>query len=171
MSTAAPSTTREHQVSWGELIAALVLTAAGIAMILDTRSIRVTAVANAVGPRFFPYVVGGAATLVGLWLVVAVLRGDRAEPEDSEDIDVGQKTDWRTLAGLTAAFVVYIAIIEPVGYLLSTMLLFGGSAYTLGARKPRSLILLSVLVPFVTFMLFTRLLGIYLPNGILQAVI
>jgi hypothetical protein len=26
-------------------------------------------------------------------------------------------------------------------------------------------------VPFVTFMLFTRLLGIYLPNGILQAVI
>ena len=29
----------------------------------------------------------------------------------------------------------------------------------------------TVLVPFVTFMLFTRLLGIYLPNGILQAVI
>jgi putative tricarboxylic transport membrane protein len=171
VSTAAPSTTRERRVSWGELTAALVLTAAGIAMLLDTRSIRVTAVANAVGPRFFPYVVGGAATLVGLWLVVAVLRGDRAEPEESEDIDVDQKTDWRTLAGLSAAFVVYIAIIEPVGYLLSTMVLFGASAYTLGARTPRSLILLTVLVPFVTFMLFTRLLGIYLPNGILQAVI
>jgi len=171
VSAAAPSATGKRQVAWGELVAALVLTAAGIAMLVDTNSIRVTAAANAVGPRFFPYVVGGAATLVGLWLAVAVLRGDRAEPEDSEDIDLDQKTDWRTLGLLAATFVLYILIIEPVGYLLSTMLLFGASAWTLGARRPRSLVLTTVLVPFVTFMIFTRLLGIYLPNGILQAVI
>jgi putative tricarboxylic transport membrane protein len=171
VSSAAPSATQKRQVSWGELVAALVLTAAGIAMLVDTNSIRVTATANAVGPRFFPYVVGGAATLVGLWLAIAVLRGDRAEPEGSEDIDLTQKTDWRTLGLLAATFLLYILIIDPVGYLLSTMFLFGASAWTLGARRPRSLILTTVLVPFVTFMIFTRLLGIYLPNGILQAVI
>ena len=171
MSTAAPPATKERRVPWGELLAALALTAAGVAMLIDTSSIRVTATANAVGPRFFPYVVGGAATLVGLWLAVAVLRGDRAEPEQSEDVDVTQTTDWRTLAGLAGTFVVYILVIEPVGYLLSTMFLFGASAYTLGARRPRSLVLATVLVPFVTFMIFTRLLGIFLPNGILQAVI
>lgn len=171
MSAAAPSATEERQVAWGELVAALVLTAAGIAMLVDTNSIRVTAAANAVGPRFFPYVVGGAATLVGLWLAVAVLRGDKAEPEDSEDVDLDQRTDWRTLGLLAATFVLYILIIDPVGYLLSTMLLFGASAWTLGARRPRSLVLTTFLVPFVTFMIFTRLLGIYLPNGILQAVI
>ena len=171
MSSAAPSATQKRQVSWGELVAALVLTAAGIAMLVETNSIRVTAAANAVGPRFFPYVVGGAATLVGLWLAVAVLRGDEAEPEDSEDVDLDQRTDWRTLGLLAATFVLYILIIDPVGYLLSTMLLFGASAWTLGARRPRSLVLTTVLVPFVTFMIFTRLLGIFLPNGILQAVI
>jgi putative tricarboxylic transport membrane protein len=172
MSTAAPSTmSQERRISWGELVAALVLTGVGIAMLVETRNIRVLATANAVGPRFVPYVVGGAATLVGLWLVIAVLRGDKAAPEDSEDVDVTQKTDWRTLAGLVATFVLYIAIIEPVGYLLSTMVLFGCTAFTLGARRPRSLVLATLLVPFVTFMLFTRVLGIYLPNGILQTVI
>ena len=51
------------------------------------------------------------------------------------------------------------------------MLFFGGNAFTLGARRPRSLILATLLVPLATFLIFTRLLGIYLPNGVLQAVI
>jgi putative tricarboxylic transport membrane protein len=152
-------------------VAALALASLGVAMVLDTHTIPVTATANAVGPRFFPYVVGGAAALIGLWLAISVLRGDQAEPENSEDIDLTQRTDWRTLAGLAGTFVVYIVIIEPVGYLLSTMFLFGASAFTLGARRPRSLVLTTLLVPFATFMIFTRLLGIFLPNGILQAVI
>ena len=172
MSTAAPlTTTRERRVSWGELVAALLLAGLGIYMLVDTASIRVLATANAVGPRFFPYVVGGAATLVGLWLAVAVLRGDRAEPEDSEDVDLAQRTDWRALAGISGNFGLYILVIDPLGYLLATMLLFGGTAFVLGARRPRSLVLATVVVPLVTFLIFTRLLGIYLPNGVLQAVI
>ncbi|MET0896491.1 MAG: tripartite tricarboxylate transporter TctB family protein [Mycobacterium sp.] len=171
MSETAPPPTTEGRISWGELAAALALTGVGVAMILDTSSIRVLATANAVGPRFFPYVVGGAATLVGLWLAIAVLRGDRAASEESEDIDLTQKTDWRTLAALAGAFVAYILIINPLGYLLSTMLFFGGTAFALGARRPRSLILTTLLVPLATFLIFTRLLGIYLPNGVLEAVI
>ena len=91
MSSTAPPTTGERRSSWGELAAALALAGIGIAMIIDTRSIRALATANVVGPRFFPYVVGGAATLVGIWLTVAVLRGDRAEPEGGEDIDLGRR--------------------------------------------------------------------------------
>ncbi len=172
MSTAAPSTTAPgRRVSWGELVAALLLAGLGVYMLVDTASIRVLATANAVGPRFFPYVVGGAATLVGLWLAIAVLRGDRAEPEDSEDVDLAQRTDWRALAGISGIFLLYVLVIDPLGYLLSTMLLFGGTAFVLGARGPRSLVLATVLVPLTTFLIFTRLLGIYLPNGVLQAVI
>ena len=54
MSSTAPPTTGERRVSWGELAAALALAGIGIAMIIDTRSIRVLATANVVGPRFFP---------------------------------------------------------------------------------------------------------------------
>ena len=171
MSDTAPPPVRERRISWGELTAALALAGVGIAMIIDTHTIRVLATANTVGPRFFPYVVGGAAALIGLWLVVAVLRGDRATPEESEDVDINQKTDWRTLAILVGTFVAYILIINPLGYLLSTMLFFGGTAFALGARRPRSLVLTTLLVPLATFLIFTRLLGIYLPNGVLEAVI
>jgi putative tricarboxylic transport membrane protein len=171
MSSTAPPTTRERRISWGEFVAAIVLVGVGVAMIIDTRSIRVLATANTVGPRFFPYVVGGAAAVIGVWLAVAVLRGERAAPEASEDVDLEQKTDWRTLAMLTGTFVAYLLLINPLGYLLSTMLFFGGSAFALGARRPRSLILTTLLVPLATFLIFTRLLGIYLPNGLLEAVI
>lgn len=171
MSTAAPPTTSKRGRFSGELIVALALTGVGLAMVLDTRTIRVTATANAVGPRFFPYVVGGAAALVGILLAIAVLRGDRAEPEGGEDIDLTQATDWKTLAALAGTFVVYLLILGPVGYLVSTMFLFGATAWTLGARQWRSLVLATVLAPFVTYMVFTRLLGIFLPNGILNAVI
>jgi putative tricarboxylic transport membrane protein len=140
-------------------------------MLIDTASIRVLATANAVGPRFFPYVVGGAATLVGTWLAIAVLLGSTATPEQSEDVDLSQRTDWRALAGISGVFLLYVLVIDPLGYLLSTMLLFGGTAYVLGARRPRSLLLASLLVPLLTFLVFTRLLGIFLPNGVLQAVI
>ena len=51
------------------------------------------------------------------------------------------------------------------------MLFFGGTAFALGARRPRSLVLTTLLVPLATFLIFTRLLGIYLPNGVLEAVI
>ena len=171
MTETAPPPVQERQTPWGELAAALALAVVGVAMIIDTQSIRVLATANAVGPRFFPYVVGGAATLIGVWLAIAVFRGDRAASEESEDVDLNQKTDWKTLAMLAGTFVGYLLIITPVGYLLSTMLFFGGSAFALGARRPRSLILTTLLVPLATFLIFTRLLGIYLPNGVLEAVI
>ena len=51
------------------------------------------------------------------------------------------------------------------------MFLFAASAWTLGARRPRRLVLTTFLVPFVIFLIFTRRLGIYLPNGSLKAVI
>ncbi|GLY33530.1 hypothetical protein Kisp02_68950 [Kineosporia sp. NBRC 101731] len=140
-------------------------------MIVDGHSLRTPPTEGAIGPRFFPYVVGVALVVVGIWLAVAVWRGDRAEPEAGEDVDTEATTHWGTLAALAGLMVLYVLILDPVGYLLSTIGLFAGTAYTLGARNPRSLVAVSLLAPFVTFIVFTRLLGVYLPNGILQAVI
>ncbi|MBT0769942.1 tripartite tricarboxylate transporter TctB family protein [Kineosporia sp. J2-2] len=154
-----------------EIVPALLLALTGVYMIADGHSLRTPPTEGAIGPRFFPYVVGGALIVVGLWLAVAVWRGDRAEAEQGEDVDTQARTDWRTLGTLAAIMLLYVLILDPVGYLLSTVGLFAGTAWTLSARNPRSLVLVSLLVPFVTFLLFTRALGVYLPNGVLQTVI
>ncbi|GAB6903258.1 tripartite tricarboxylate transporter TctB family protein [Kineosporia succinea] len=154
-----------------EIVPAALLALTGVYMIVDGHGLRTPPTEGAIGPRFFPYVVGGALIVVGLWLAVAVWRGDRAEAEAGEDVDTEARTSWRTLGALAGIMLLYVLILDPVGYLLSTIGLFAGTAYTLGARDPRSLTVVSLLAPFVTFLLFTRVLGVYLPNGILQAVI
>ena len=154
-----------------EIVPAALLVLIGIYMVVDGHGLRTPATEGAIGPRFFPYVVGGGLIVVGTWLAVAIWRGDHAEPEQGEDVDAEARSDWRTLGALAGLMLLYVLILEPVGYLLSTIGLFAGTAYTLGARDPRSLVAVSLLAPFITFLVFTRLLGVYLPNGLLQAVI
>jgi putative tricarboxylic transport membrane protein len=154
-----------------EVVAALGLVAVGVYLVVSGSGISAPAGEQSIGPRFVPYLVGGAMVAVGLWLAIAVLRGDRGHSEEGEDVDADASTDWRTLLPIVVTFVGYVVILEPVGYLLSTIALFAAVAWSLGARNVRTLVLLSFLVPFVTYMLFTRALGIFLPNGILEAVI
>jgi putative tricarboxylic transport membrane protein len=154
-----------------EVVAALGLVAVGVYLVISGSGISAPAGEQSIGPRFVPFLVGGAMVAVGLWLAVAVLRGDRGHSEEGEDVDTEASTDWRTLLPIVAAFVGYVVILQPVGYLLSTIALFAATAWSLGARNVRMLVLLSIVVPFVTYMLFTRALGIFLPNGILQTVI
>jgi len=167
---AAPSRGR-RALGGGELFAALGLAAVGVFVLVDTSTITVPQGSSSVGPRFFPYVIGGALVLVGLALAVAVARGDCGAVEEGEDIDTSRPADWRTLGMIAGTFAAYVVLVQPLGYLLSTILLFAGTSWALGARGWRKLVLISVLVPFAAFMLFTRGLGIYLPNGVLAAVI
>jgi putative tricarboxylic transport membrane protein len=155
----------------GELVAALGLAAVGALVLVDTTTIAVPQGSNALGPRFFPYLVGGALLVVGLALAVAVARGSRGAAEEGEDVDTSRSADWRTLGVIAGTFVAYVLLVQPLGFLLATVGLFAGTAWALGARSWRPLLLTSVLVPFAAFMLFTRGLGIYLPNGVLAAVI
>lgn len=154
-----------------EVGASLGLAAVGVYLVVSTHGIATPPGESGIGPRFIPYLVGGAMILIGVSLTVAVLRGDRGHAEEGEDVDAEATTDWRTLMPIVVVLVAYLFVLEPLGYLLSTVLLFAGTAWSLGARNVRMLVLLSILVPFVTYMLFTRGLGMYLPNGVLQAVI
>ncbi|WP_154402090.1 tripartite tricarboxylate transporter TctB family protein [Ornithinimicrobium cavernae] len=155
----------------GEIVLAAGLVGVGLYMLLSAQGIPVPPTDHGPGPRVFPYAVGAGLALVGLWLVVAVLRGDRAEAEAGEDIDLDTGTSWTTLGLLAAILVGYVLLLEPLGYLLATILFFGGVAWTLGSRNWRLLLLISIVLPLVVFLLFTRGLGIYVPNGLLQAVI
>ncbi|WP_035768571.1 tripartite tricarboxylate transporter TctB family protein [Arthrobacter castelli] len=159
-----------RRVHVGEALAGLILAAAGVSMVVATGDITVVG-NNQVGPRFFPYLVGGLLLLTGVGIAVSAARGHQGESEAGEDVDASKHTDWKTLGFIIAIFLAYIFLIQPVGYLLMTIFLFGGMAWILGARRWRGLITVSVVVPFLSYLFFTRVLGIYIPNGILEAVI
>ena len=168
----APVASRPHPLHGrAELGLAGLLLALGVFLLVETQRIAVPVNANAVGPRFFPTVVGAVLVVVSLWLAVDVLRGGSGEMEAAEDVDVSRASDWRTLAVLSAVFLGHALVLEPLGFPVAAALLFFGVAAALGSRRWARDAGVAVLLSVLVFVVFARGLGVGLPAGVLQGVV
>jgi putative tricarboxylic transport membrane protein len=121
--------------------------------------------ARTLGPKVVPYFVGGMLLVVAVLLAVDILRGGRGEQEAGEDIDLSHGTDWLTLGALVVLIAGVGQLIPVVGFPASGALLFFGVVRLLGGRRLWVDLLVSIVVPLLAFLLFTEVLGIYLPAG------
>ena len=174
MSSAASSAggggTREQGRS--ELGVALFLGALGLLVIVSALLLPESRIVRGpVGPAAVPLVVGALLLVTSVLLAVDVLRGGRGEPEGGEDIDLGARSDWRTVLVLAAAFVANALLIEPVGWWFSGAVLFWGAAFALGSRHYLRDAVLAFGLSFGTFYLFALGLGTTLPPGILRGIL
>jgi putative tricarboxylic transport membrane protein len=124
--------------------------------------IKESATYAAVGPRFFPMAIGVGVVLSGLWLFVAPGAVEVANEQLTPALD------WRRVVGILGLMVAYLATFRTVGFLLTSMALIFLGSQLLGERRhllrdALSAILLVTLTSFV----FTQLLGIHLPVGLL----
>lgn len=154
-----------------ELVPPVLLLGLGGVVVAQAATIAVPISAGTVGPRAFPYAVGVLLLLTGAGLLVQVLRGARAELEDGEDVDASRSTDWPTVAKLVASFVLLAVLVEPLGWPVAATVLFTGVAWSLGARPWWRAALVGVVLAVLTHVLFTRVLGIFLPAGPLEGVL
>ena len=76
-----------------------------------------------------------------------------------------------TRDGAIPAFLANAALINVVGFPLSGMILFWGSAYALGSRNTARDPLIAAVLSVVTYVLFNQLLGVPLPGGPLMGVL
>ena len=157
--------------SKGELGFAVLLLALGIFILVDATTIEIPKAASNVGPRFVPYAVGALLAGAAAMVVINILRGDHAEPEESELVDPLLPMDLRRVGFMIASVVAFAVLLEPLGYLLATAISFFGVAVTLGARHYARLAVGSLVVALVVYLAFTRGLGIYLPPGLLDGII
>ena len=151
----------------GELVLSVLLVALGVYLVLDARGIAVPGSSNTVGPRFFPYLVGGTTILVGAVLALRILRGDRGPEEDGEDIDPDAPTSWRAVAIIAVAFLAHALLINVVGWPLAVTSMFGVVAWALGARGIMRPLIAGGITSVVVWLLFVKALGVVLPGGIL----
>lgn len=155
-----------------ELGLAALLGAVGVIVILDALSLNVPySQADPVGPKTLPYIVGTLLLVCAVLLAINVMRGGHGEAEDGEDVDLTHPTDWRTVVPLLGAFVLNIALIDTVGWVISGTLLFWGSVWALGSRRYIRDGIISVVMALGTFYGFYLGLGIKLPAGLLQGVL
>ena len=159
-----PLPLRQH---WGELALTALLLIIGLYLIIGGSRITIPGSTNTVGPRFFPYLIGGFTVVVAVLLGVRILRGDRGPEDGGEDIDPDAPTSWRAVGIISVAFLAQALLINVVGWPLAVTSMFGVVAWSLGARGIIRPLVAGGIVSVVIWLLFVKALGVTLPGGIL----
>lgn len=143
-------------------LVAVVIVLLGVAYLWGAWQIRESATYAAVGPRFFPIAISVGIIVSGIWLFVA--PGAVAVANELLVPDL----DWWRLGGILLLMLLYLFTFRRVGFILtSTVLVFLGSQL-MGERRHLLRDALSAIVLVgVTSFVFTQLLGIQLPTGLL----
>lgn len=127
--------------------------------------------ADPVGPRVFPYVVGGGLIVVSGLLAVITLRGSIPEAEGGEDVDLTHGADWVTVAKLLGILLFTVATVDLLGWAISGGILFAGSCWALGSRTLVRDVIVGAVLGVVSWYGFYSGLGIPLTPGILDGIL
>lgn len=151
----------------GPRIAAVVLLAVGVAALLATFAISErTGGLSVSGPRFVPLIVSIA--LIGL-SVAFLVRTTIAPDEELARLAAAEEaaTHWPTPALLLGLLVVYVLLLEPLGYIVATVVFFPAAARVIGSEAPLRDLAVGAVLGFGLYYGFTQFLGVPLPAGLL----
>ena len=145
------------------LLIGLGLIAIAAVIAVDAMNMRVPPVHARVGPRVFPYLVSCGLAISGA--VIAWQSWTRSFLVEAQD------TDWGAVAIIAAGLVLQINLMKSAGFIPSAVILFMAVAFAFGSRRFLRDGLVAVILAFVTYLAFTRLLGLQLPPGILKGLL
>ena len=115
------------------------------------------------GPRLFPAVITtGFTALAAIYLGQQVLHLIRGRARAGEGFG-----DLPRVVGMVALLLVYGVVLEPVGYVLSTFVLFVIGSWLLGSRAWRRDLVVGIGLSLGIYLLFTQLLAVRLPQGVI----
>jgi hypothetical protein len=117
------------------------------------------------GPMFFPAVLAGALVLVTLGIMVSGRKTLRSTPSGEAAAAAPPGAAWR-FAEVLAWVVLYIALAETVGFIVTAGALLLIHLLRLGTR-PRVAVPLAALLTPVVYHLFAVILRVPLPRGVL----
>ena len=140
----------------GERLFGIAATLLGVWFLWQATELRQGPGYAAVGPRVFPIIVGIGFVASGIGIVLRS-GGSRSAPMDS--------TDWPTLAAMAALLAAFIALFSPLGFPISSAVFVVAGAWILGSRSTVRDAFVGVVLGGVTYLVFTRLLGLELPAG------
>ncbi len=89
----------------------------------------------ALGPGFFVSVIGALLMLCGAILLVQIARGEKFEPQDSEDAEANSKASWPAFFFAAAGCAIPLLTMIPLGFPITAMLSFALVTRAFGSRR------------------------------------
>jgi putative tricarboxylic transport membrane protein len=135
----------------GDRIFGLVMMIVALGYILSATTIRTSFMSDPVGPRIFPYLIGGVTMLCALVMVL--------KPDPDVEWPVG-----KTLLNLGIALVAlfaYAMMVKPLGFILPTIIVSGILSYQINP-KPQLAILTGAGLGIGLYVMFKFILGLSL---------
>jgi putative tricarboxylic transport membrane protein len=136
----------------------------GLVWLYGALSLPQAATYAVVGPGLVPAVIGAGLVLLGVLLLVAVARGERFEPQETEDADVTRLPSRAAFWMTVAAGVVPVLVIRPLGFPVAAALTFALTARAFGSRRVLLDLGVGLVLGAACWILFSRLLGLSLPG-------
>lgn len=147
-------------------VTGLVSLVIGVIYFFATRNLPESAVSDPIGPKAFPTMVAAGMIVVGLLLV---LKREKVTPKNRAVLfDMATEKELMRDIGLTCvAGLIYGLILEPVGYLITTLLFMTAMMFITNGRRTLYNLSVGLVFSLTTYGLFFYILDVSLPRGIL----
>jgi putative tricarboxylic transport membrane protein len=118
-----------------------------------------------VGPSVFPWFVAVFLLVLGVMLFVAAFRGGWAADQE------GTLSEWGSLGWVTFGLMLNVVLIEGIGFILSSTLLFACVARGFGSRKILRDGAIGFALALISYVGFDRILGYKIGSGLIESLI
>jgi putative tricarboxylic transport membrane protein len=162
-----------------ERIASIVLVIFSVAYLIGAFLIPMPVLKQQLGPGGFPIAVGFGMLILACIYAWQQFRSEVKAKESEEEIErraaiigaeekIEKKADLRTMGFVLGLMLLYAFFFEILGYAISTFLMFMAGTLYLDRRHPVRDGLIAVISSFVLYYIFTLLLRVRLPAGLLK---
>lgn len=176
-SSAPPTQEGPHSRDLGALVIPGVLVVLGTLLVTGIVTMKEAGDGGLFGPKAFPWLVAALCYVVAALMTVHILRPPAPEPSadpgDEADTILDHEppqatvSNWRSLGIVIGGVVLFVVMLEPVGWLISATLLFAIVSFGLGARNHVVGLLAGLGMASAVQLVFSGFLGIHIPPGIL----
>ena len=153
----------------GQLAVSLGILAIGVLILAGAFYLPAGAGYAQVGPGVVPKFVGGGLIILAIALLRECLTGGyRGVDEEAEK---HLPMDWLAFAWVSAGIIAYGLLVESLGFVFSSTLLFVCVSRSFGSRRWLLNAIVGLLLASFVFAIFNYGLGLTLPPGILKPIV
>jgi putative tricarboxylic transport membrane protein len=136
-----------------------------LGLFIAFETMRGTGSTNAVvGPALFPYLISAGLVIVGIALLREAISGHVAH-------EGGMELDWIAVALVSAGLIIQMFLLETLGWIPASALLFMAVARAFGSRRLVIDAVLGIALTAASFVVFNYGLGLNLPGGVIADMI